>query len=112
MNGRVRVAAEDYLDAAGARFVAKTPTVAWQRLSESLDLHRVDPAEVRVPATVVAVAGDPLVPLSDAVALVEGLGGPARLRVLRSPYGHDAFLKDDGRFDAILRVALAAEVAA
>lgn len=112
VNGRVRVAAEDYLDAAGARFVAKTPTVAWQRLSESLDLHRVDPAEVRVPATVVAVEGDPLVPLSDAVALVEGLGGPARLRVLRSPYGHDAFLKDDGRFDAILRVALAAEVAA
>ncbi|WP_132999075.1 homoserine O-succinyltransferase MetX [Luteimonas arsenica] len=112
VNGRVRVAAEDYLDAAGARFVAKTPVVAWQRLSESLDLHRVEPAEVRVPATVVAVEGDPLVPLSDAVALVEGLSGSARLRVLRSPHGHDAFLKDDGRFDRILRDALDAEVAA
>lgn len=112
VNGRVRVAAEDWLDASGARFVAKTPVVAWQRLSESLDLHRVDPARVRVPATVVAVEGDPLVPLADAVALVEGLGGAARLRVLRSPHGHDAFLKDDGRFDAILRGALAAEVAA
>ena len=112
VNGRVRVAAEDYLDAAGARFVAKTPVVAWQRLSESLDLHRVDPAQVRVPLTVVAVEGDPLVPLSEAVALVEGLGGPARLRVLRSPHGHDAFLLDDGRFDAILRDALSAEVEA
>src|SRR5690606_40423430 len=111
-NGRVRVAAEDYLDAAGARFVARTPVLAWQRLSESLDLHRVDPAQVRVPTTVVAVEGDPLVPLSEAVALVEGLGGRATLRVLRSPHGHDAFLKDDGRVDAILRAALAAEVAA
>ena len=112
VNGRVRVAAEDYLDAAGARFAAKTPVVAWQRLSESLDIHRVDPAAIDVPATVVAVEGDPLVPLSEAVALVEGLAGPARLRVLRSPHGHDAFLKDDGRFDAILRDALATEVAA
>ena len=112
VNGRVRVAAEDYLDAAGARFVAKTPVLAWQRLSESLDLHRLDPADVRVPATVIAVEGDPLVPLADAVALVEGLGGPARLRVLRSPHGHDAFLKDDGRIDAILCQALDAEVSA
>ncbi|MEN1958924.1 homoserine O-succinyltransferase [Luteimonas sp. MJ246] len=112
VNGRVRVASEEYLDAAGVRFVARTPVLAWQRLSESLDLHRVWPGDVRAPATVVAVEGDPLVPLSDAVALVEGLGGPASLRVLRSPHGHDAFLKDDGRIDAILRRALSAEVPA
>lgn len=112
VNGQVRVAAEDYLDAAGARFVAGTPVVAWQRLSESLDLHRVDPAAVRVPVTVVAVEGDPLVPLSDATALVEGLGAPSKLRVLRSAHGHDAFLKDDGAFDAVLHAALAAEVTA
>lgn len=97
---------------AHARFVARTPVLAWQRLSESLDLHRVDPARVRVPTTVVAVEGDPLVPLSEAVALVEGLGGRATLRVLRSPHGHDAFLKDDGRIDIILRAALAVEAAA
>jgi homoserine O-acetyltransferase len=47
VNGHVRVAAEDYLDAAGAKFVARTPVTAWLRLSESIDLHRVDPASVR-----------------------------------------------------------------
>lgn len=107
--GRVRVAAEDYLDAAGARFVARTSVTAWLRLSESIDLHRVAPADVRVPTTVVAVEGDPLVPLSDAVALVEGLGAPGKLRVLRSHYGHDAFLKDGERLDAILTGALCAQ---
>jgi homoserine O-acetyltransferase len=109
--GRVRVAAEDYLDAVGARFVARTPVTAWLRLSESIDLHRVDPADVCVPTTVVAVEGDPLVPLADAVALVEGLGAPAKLRVLRSHYGHDAFLKDGDRIDALLSGALSATAA-
>lgn len=106
VSGQVRVAAEDYLDSAGARFAARTPVTAWLRLSESIDLHRIDPAAVEVPATVVAVEGDRLVPLSDSVALVEGLGTPGRLRILRSPFGHDAFLKETGRVDAILRAAL------
>lgn len=105
-NGRVRCASEDYLDAAGAQYVARTPVTAYLRLSESIDLHRIDPAEVRVPTTVVAVEGDRLVPLSDSVALVEKLAGHGKLRVLRSPYGHDAFLKETDRIDAILATAL------
>ena len=101
-NGHVRVAAEDYLDVAGAKFVARVSATAWLRLSESIDLHRVDPAKIHVPTTVVAVEGDRLVPMSDAVALVEGLGLNGRLRVLRSQYGHDAFLKETDRIDALL----------
>ncbi len=106
VEGCVRVAAEDYLDAAGAKFVARTSSTAWLRLSESIDLHRVDPASIHIPTTVVAVEGDRLVPLSDAVALVEGLGLHGRLRVLRSAYGHDAFLKETDRIDALLGAAL------
>ncbi|TDB28820.1 homoserine O-succinyltransferase [Stenotrophomonas sp. ATCM1_4] len=106
VNGRVRVAAEDYLDAAGAQYVARTRVNAYLRLSESIDLHRVDPAAIGVPTLVVAVEGDRLVPLSDLVTLVEGLGPRGSLRVLRSPYGHDAFLKETDRIDAILANAL------
>ncbi|MCD7100053.1 homoserine O-succinyltransferase [Stenotrophomonas sp. MMGLT7] len=106
VNGRVRVAAEDYLDAAGAQYVARTPVNAYLRLSESIDLHRVDPAAVAVPTLVVAVEGDRLVPLAELVNLVEGLGLRGSLRVLRSPYGHDAFLKEHDRIDAILATAL------
>ncbi|WP_258223918.1 homoserine O-succinyltransferase, partial [Stenotrophomonas sp. HMWF003] len=106
VNGRVRVAAEDYLDAAGAQYAARTPVDAYLRLSESIDLHRVDPAAIRVPTVVVAVEGDRLVPLADCVGLVEGLGPRGSLRVLRSPYGHDAFLKETDRIDAILANAI------
>lgn len=105
-NGRVCVAAEDYLDAAGAKFVARISSTAWLRLSESIDLHEVDPTQVSVPTTVIAVEGDRLVPLSDAVTLVEGLGLNGNLRVLRSRYGHDAFLKEGDRIDALLSAAL------
>jgi homoserine O-acetyltransferase len=105
-NGHVRVAAEDYLEAAGAKFVSRIAATAWLRLSESIDLHAVDPAAVQVPTLVVAIEGDRLVPLSDAVALVEGLAGNGRLRVLRSPYGHDAFLKETDRIDAVLAAEL------
>lgn len=101
-NGQVRVAAEDYLDAAGAKFVARVSPTAWLRLSESIDLHRIDPAQVGVPVSVIAVEGDRLVPMADAVELLEGLGARGRLRVLRSPYGHDAFLKETDRIDALL----------
>ena len=104
--GRVRVDAEDWLDAAGARFVSAMPATAFVRLSESIDLHRVDPAQVHAPVTAIAVEGDRLVPLTDMVALVEGLAGPKTLRVLRSRYGHDAFLKETDRIDALLASAL------
>lgn len=107
---RARVAAEDYLAHCGQAYAARWCSTAFLRLSESIDLQRVDPREVRVPTTVVAVADDRLVPLADLQALVEGLGGPARLRMLRSPFGHDAFLKEDAAIARILREAL--EVAA
>ena len=106
VHGRVRCAAEDYLDAAGSQYVARTPVTAYLRLSESIDLHRIDASAIRVPTTVVAVEGDRLVPLSDSVTLVEGLGTLGSLRVLRSPYGHDAFLKETDRIDAILKTVL------
>ena len=102
VNGRVRVGAEDYLDHCSAKFVATTTPVAFLRLSESIDLQAVAPEKIRLPVTVVAVVEDRLVPLSDAHVLVERLRGETRLRVLRSRYGHDAFLKEEAAIAAIL----------
>lgn len=105
-NGRVRVAAEDYLDHCGDRYAAHTSPTAFLRLSESIDLHAVDPASIRIPVTVVAVAEDRLIPVEDAYRLVERLGGDTRLRVLSSAFGHDAFLKEEDAIGAVLREAL------
>lgn len=102
-----RCSAEDYLEVCGARYVDRWSPTAFLRLSESIDLHRVDPAHITVPTTMVAVHGDRLVPPEDAYALAEQVGGPVRVHVLRSLYGHDAFLKDVEPIAAILRETIA-----
>lgn len=108
VNGRVRVGAEDYLDHCAARYVARTTPTAFLRLSESIDLQALEPERIGVPVTVVAIAEDGLVPVADAFALAERLRGETRLRVLRSKYGHDAFLKEASAIAAVLAEALAA----
>jgi len=107
-NGRVRCGAEDYLDACGSKFAGRFPAAAFLRLSESIDLHDVDAARIQVPTTVVAVAEDRLVPIEDAYRLFEQLRGAKQLRVLRSRFGHDAFLKEHEDVARVLREALQA----
>lgn len=106
VDGVLRCPAEDYLGHCGARYAARWSSTAFLRLSESIDLHRVEPESIRVPTTVVAVDEDQLVPLADAFELCERLGEYGVLRVLRSRYGHDAFLKEPQRIGRILRTAL------
>jgi homoserine O-acetyltransferase/O-succinyltransferase len=113
VNDRVRTGAEDYLDHCGAKYADRTAPTAFLRLSESIDLQALDPEAIDVPVTVVAIAEDRLVPVDDAFALAERLrGGPCleqpRLRVLRSKYGHDAFLKEPVAIAEVLRESLAA----
>lgn len=112
VEGRVRVAAEDYLDHCGNAYAQRTPPVAFLRLSESIDLQDVDPARIAIPVTLVAVEEDRLVPLAEVYALAQRLRGETRLRVLRSRYGHDAFLKEPGAIAAVLAEALDAGVPA
>ena len=106
-DGRVHVAAEDWLQAAGARFVQRFDAEHFLSLSESIDLHAVDPAAVHVPTTLIGFATDQLVPVADLCALQRGLGASCELHVLDSDYGHDAFLKEAVALGALLRGCLA-----
>ena len=108
VDGRVRVAAEDYLDYCGTQYTARTSPVAFQRLSESIDLQSVEPENIRTSTTVVAVEEDRLVPVEDSLALAQRLRGATRVEVLRSLYGHDAFLKEEAAIATILTHALQA----
>ncbi len=105
VHGRVRVAAEDYLEHCAAGWIARTSPTAFLRLSESIDLHAINPRTVRVPTTVVAIAEDRLVPLEDLFALSEALPS-SEIRVLRSKFGHDAFLTETLDIGGILQRTL------
>jgi homoserine O-acetyltransferase len=105
-DGRFRLPVENWLEHHGRSFVARFDARRYLALSESIDLHDVDPKSVRVPATLIGFASDRLVPLADLCELQQRLGAPASLEVIETPYGHDGFLKERERLAPLLREAL------
>lgn len=103
-DGRFHFPVEDYLDAAGRKFVGRFDAQRYLALSESIDLHRIEATAIRAPLTVVAVSSDRLVPAEDSRTLADAIG--ADYREIASIYGHDAFLKEPAQIGAILREAL------
>jgi homoserine O-acetyltransferase len=97
---------EDYLDQAGRRFVDRFDAERFLALSESIDLHDVQPEAVPTPATLIGFPSDRLVPLADLCELQRRLQGPATLEVVESAFGHDGFLKETDRLAPLLRQAL------
>ena len=87
-----RLPVEGYLRAQGERFARCFDAEAYRVLSESLDLHRVDPHRLHTCLHLLAVDQDRLVPRADIQALARVTG--ASFTCLASDYGHDAFLKE------------------
>jgi homoserine O-acetyltransferase len=85
---------EQYLMSRGERYAAHYRPEAFVCLSESIDLHRIEPERITSPVTLVGVEEDQLVPLSDMRVLRDRLAGTCRLVEISSIYGHDAFLKE------------------
>lgn len=107
----VRFPVEDYFDAVGGKAAAQFSATAYLRLSESIDLQRLDPATIRVATDVVGVCQDQIVPLADLEELANRIAAPTRLHRIDSVYGHDAFLKEVDQISAILRQSLSQGVA-
>jgi homoserine O-acetyltransferase len=89
-----RFPVETYLMARGESYAAVYQPEAFVCLSESIDLHRVEPESIRVPTTLLGVQEDQLVPLADMRELRDRHGGNCTLVEISSIYGHDAFLKE------------------
>ena len=89
-----RFPVETYLMARGESYAAQYRPEAFVCLSESIDLHRVEPETIRIPTTLLGVQEDQLVPIGDMRALRDRHGGNCALVEINSIYGHDAFLKE------------------
>lgn len=97
---------EDYLEHCGAAYARTYSPWGFLCLSESIDLHSIDPARITVPTTLVSVSSDTLVPSWQMRALAQRINAPARLVEIESRYGHDAFLKEVAAVSGILRRTL------
>ena len=101
---------ERYLMARGDDYASRYAPGSFMCLSESIDLHRVEPEAIRVPVALVAVAEDQLVTLEEMRELESRLGGPRRLYEIHSLYGHDAFLKEGAQLEGIFERVLGGDV--
>lgn len=104
-----RFPVDGYLDHHAAAYARGVPAASLLALSESLDLHDVDPAQIETRCTLVAFDTDALVPLADMRALAGALGPRATLQVVSTQYGHDGFLKEATRVGRLIGDALAAD---
>ncbi|MFT4091809.1 MAG: homoserine O-succinyltransferase [Asticcacaulis sp.] len=77
----------------------------WISMSDSLDRHRVNPANIKAKVFLAAVPNDRLVPYADMKALHEGLRNSVFID-FPSLYGHDAFLKEISSVSAIVKRSL------
>jgi homoserine O-acetyltransferase len=96
----------EYLKTRGEQFADKWTSDRYNALSLSLDLHKIRPEDVTVPATVIAITSDRLVPVAQSRELASRLAGPSQLIELDSSYGHDAFLGDFGRVAPFINALL------
>lgn len=95
-----------YLKSRGDKFADGWTSDRYNSLSLSLDLHSVQPEQIAIPTTVVAVSSDRLVPIAQARELARRLGGPSQLIELDSSHGHDAFLGDWQRIAPLIDAVL------
>jgi len=84
----------DYLGARGDAFAKAMDAERFLALSESIDIHRVEPEHISTPTLLMTAISDQLAPLSEMQELRDRLQGPSELFTFTSLYGHDAFLKE------------------
>lgn len=108
--GSPHFAVEKYLKVQGEKFSRHFDGRAFAILSQSLDLHDVDPALIRVPTTVVSIDSDTLVPPWLIAEMVRRLPGTGRTIRVTSNFGHDAFLKERKAVGRVIRHVLSEEL--
>ncbi len=102
-NGHWQRPIESWLEHNGARFAGCHDAQRYLELSQSIDLHEIDPRGILTPVHLIGVDSDALVPLADLCELQRALPASASLDVIHSPHGHDGFLLEADKISPILR---------
>ncbi len=105
-NEIARSPAENYLEVCGNKYAATTNTTAFLRLSESIDLHQINPDDIKTLTTLVAIEEDRLVPVETLATLEQKIGQRCQLKRIHSVFGHDAFLVESAQIAESLSEAL------
>jgi len=84
-----------YLKHQGQSFAKRFDPYSYLCLSTSIDTHRIEAEAIPLRVDLLGYTSDLLVPAPQLKALHTRLPKPGNLTLLNSPYGHDAFLKEN-----------------
>ncbi len=84
----------DYLGSRGDAFAQTMDAKRFLALSQSIDVHRVEPEDITTPTLLMSAISDQIAPLVDMQELRDRLSGSSELYTFTSLFGHDAFLKE------------------
>jgi homoserine O-acetyltransferase len=102
---------ESYLDHHADKLAHRFDAGSYVALTEAMNSHEVGRgrggltaalATITANTVVAGVDSDRLYPLSQQERLADGIAGAAKLQVISSPYGHDAFLLESDQLAAAL----------
>jgi cystathionine gamma-synthase len=108
VNGAVQLAVDPYLDHHGSEYGESFTAESFLTLSQSLDLHVVDPHRIDSACTLICFDTDTLVPPHDVRALARKLPNGAKLTCVPTRFGHDGFLKEPQALGVAIAAALQA----
>ncbi|GGP83482.1 homoserine O-acetyltransferase [Saccharothrix coeruleofusca] len=110
-----RYAVESYLDHQADKLLRRFDPESYAVLTEAMNGHdvgrgrggvRAALARVTARTVIAGIDSDRLFPLAQQEELAEGIAGADGVRVVASPYGHDAFLLEVEQVAALLRELL------
>ncbi|WP_329405388.1 homoserine O-acetyltransferase [Streptomyces virginiae] len=113
LGGRYRV--ESYLDHQAAKLVRRFDAASYVALAEAMNAHdigrgrsgiRTALGRVTARTVVAGVDSDRLYPLAQQEELAAGIPSAGKVRIIRSPYGHDGFLLEAEQVSALVRELL------
>lgn len=88
----------DYIYSRGQSLAQNFSAERFSLLSESCDLHHVNPAKITADTLLIGFDTDDIVKPQEIVDLSEKLGGESRYKIVQSIYGHDAFIVEQHLF--------------
>lgn len=104
--------ATTYQQYQGDKLCRRFDAYSYYRLTQAFDSHNVGPlpgaavesalSTIRCPAMIVGISSDMLFPVSEQVFLYRHIPN-SRLRLIDSPFGHDGFLVEYDKLNAILK---------